>query len=321
MFEINDARLYGLPAKRQIPCGTEEKSPALLLGTFDGVHAGHRSLIEKSRELEKAGMYPLAVLFSQHPAKVLGRSVSLLNTQKEREELIRYCGARCEYIDFTPRLASMPAAEYARMLCERFKPGAIIVGRNHTFGRDAAGTPATLAALREEYGFRLYVMPGVNWQGETVSSTRIRDCIRQGDTDSAKAMLGYDYGFCGQVQKGRHIGTSLGFPTANIEFPKDKVSPPDGVYCVSVNIGGKRHGGIMNIGMRPTFDNGRDRTYECNIFSCSDGLYGRELEVRILKRLREEIRFDSPQALKEQIERDAAVAAAYFKTLDYTLIF
>ena len=123
------------------------------------------------------------------------------------------------------------------------------------------------------------------------------------------------------MQKGRHIGTSLGFPTANIEFPKDKVSPPDGVYCVSVNIGGKRHGGIVNIGMRPTFDNGRDRTYECNIFSCSDGLYGRELEVRILKRLRGEIRFDSPQALKEQIERDAAVAAAYFKTLDYTLIF
>ncbi len=101
------------------------------------------------------------------------------------------------------------------------------MGRNHTFGRDAAGTPATLAALREEYGFRLYVMPGVNW-GETVSSTRIRDCIRHGDTDSAKAMLGYDYGFCGQVQRGRHIGTSLGFPTANIEFPEDKVSPPDG---------------------------------------------------------------------------------------------
>ncbi len=121
MFEINDARLYGLPAKRQIPCGTEGKSPALLLGTFDGVHAGHRSLIEKSRELEKAGMYPLAVLFSAS-RKGAGAQRKPLNTQKEREELIRYCGARCEYIDFTPGLALMPAAEYARMLASALSP-------------------------------------------------------------------------------------------------------------------------------------------------------------------------------------------------------
>ncbi|MDD6205108.1 MAG: riboflavin biosynthesis protein RibF [Firmicutes bacterium] len=288
---------------------------ALILGTFDGVHLGHRSLFAKGKELAGLGMTPVAVLFSRHPAQVLGKKTELINTLAERENLLRAEGVGFAYIDFNPELAAMPADDYVAMLCRRFAPGAMIAGRNHTFGRNAAGTPKDLLRLAGVYGYKVFVQPSVMYNGEPVSSTRIRECIRQGDMDAANAMLGYRFGFEGCVGQGRHVGSQMGFPTANIAYPEEKVCPADGVYCVAAVINGKSYGGVMNIGFRPTFENGGGRTYECNIFNYSGDLYGKTVRIEFIKRLREEKRFASPEELKKQISDDIRITTAYFKTI------
>ncbi len=286
----------------------------LILGTFDGVHKGHRSLFEKGKQLSKNGGRVVAVLFTRHPSEVLGKNVELLNTPAEKERLISECGIKYDYIELDSKTISLGPYEYIEFLVKKFSPKAIIVGRNHTFGRGAAGNAKDLIKYSEHFGYKVFIQPAVICGDELVSSTRIRNCIKNGELDEATQMLGGYFSFGGKVVSGRSVGRTMGFPTANIEYPKNKVMPANGVYCVIIHINGVKYAGVMNVGIKPTFGDNLDKTVECFILGGYDSeLYGRFVSVDVVKRIRDEMRFDSVDDLRKQIMNDIAITISYFK--------
>lgn len=293
---------------------------ALILGTFDGVHSGHLALLNKGVALKREGFAPVVVLFTVHPGVILGKEVHILTTNQEREVLLRRYGVDYSYMDFTAELASKTPEEYLDLLCKRYSPAAMIVGRNHTFGAKGAGTPKTILHFATKYGYKFFMEASVLQAGEPVSSTRIRRYIMDGDIDTANSMLGYRYGFDGIVENGRKVGRSMGFPTANVSFPQEKVCPANGVYAVTVRVKGKRYGAVMNVGNRPTFENTGGKTYECYLLGYNGDLYGNSVRVEMLKRMRPEIAFASKDLLQQQITNDAFIALSYFKGLKENIL-
>lgn len=287
----------------------------LILGTFDGVHLGHRALFKKARSVSQNGKKPIALLFDRHPSEVLGRKVELLTTAKEKENLIRSCGVDVDYIIFDENIASMEPHDYIKLLCDKYKPMAFVIGRNHTFGKNAAGNVKDLIRYAEKYQYKVHIQPSVMSGNDVVSSTRIRKCILNYDVDDANNMLGGYYSFEGVVEHGRSVGTAMGIPTANVRYPHNKIELPNGVYCVVVNIEGKKYLSVMNVGNKPTFGADLEKTVECFILGGYDGdLYDRVLRVEVVKFIRNEICFNSPELLKKQIFDDVAITIAYAKT-------
>lgn len=287
----------------------------LILGSFDGVHLGHRALFEKAKAVTQSGKKPIALLFDKHPSEILGKRVDLLNTLDEKERLIRLCGIDREYINFDKSVASMEPQQYVDFLCRRFSPDAFVIGLNHTFGKNASGSAVDLIRYSHEYQYKVHIQPSVMYNDEAISSTRIRKCISERDIDNANVMLGGYYSFAGEVQHGRSVGTSMGVPTANIKYPPKKIELPNGVYCVIVHIDGNKYASVMNVGFKPTFGNGLDKTVECFILGGYNGdLYGRSLRVDVVKYIRDERRFETTEALKKQIFDDVAITVAYIKT-------
>jgi len=298
--------------KREI--GWDEIDPdpqsVLTVGTFDGVHRGHQAIIEylRTRSREKEGVSTL-VSFDPHPRSVVhGKDVPLLTTVRERADILEELGIdRLVVIPFSEEFAQLKPEKYVtEVLVQRIGLQEITVGYDHRFGRNRAGDVDLLRKLGPDYGFQVDVIPAQEVDHDVVSSRRIRTVLREeGDVGKAEELLGRPYQLEGVVARGEGRGRQIGYPTANLALQDArKLIPKRGVYATLVQLpDGSRHGGMMNIGRRPTFD-GMDVTVEVHLFDFDGDLYGERLSVQFLQRLRDEQKFDSPDALVMQLSED-----------------
>lgn len=293
-----------------LPNGTGPVSCAL--GNFDGVHLGHRALLESCAC--QAGLISVAVAFRNHPAQILfpGKRVQLLTTADERAEAMTETGIGilAEPV-FDEKTARMTPEDFISSLCSSMDVRCITVGYNYTFGANSSGNPETLRALSEQYSFELHILPPVEVNGVTVSSTRIRELLEAGKPDEAAVLLGRPYVLGGPCIRGKQLGRTLGFPTLNLDFPKEKAVPQTGVYAGWVRWNQGLLPAVANLGTNPTVENGSRNKLEVHALGEMPLTYGDRAEFLFGRRLRGECRFDSVEALKAQMEIDKAEAAEW----------
>lgn len=267
---------------------------ALTIGCFDGVHQGHRFLLQQLRALaEERGMQTLALTFRRHPAAVLGKPVPpQLCTLEEKERLLKEQVREVKILDFTEETARLTAKEFMQKLRDEYGVGLLLLGYDHRFGRPTPDDDYE----RDGHALGLEVRRAEPLPG--VSSSAIRQALLQGRIADANEMLGRPYTLCGTVVAGRQVGRSIGFPTANISSPL--LIPKTGVYTATTPYGPA----LVNIGHRPTLNNGSDISIEAHIKDFHGDLYGHPLSVSLLRRLRDEQAFPSLEALRRQIEND-----------------
>lgn len=306
-----------IAAERVEDIPADPRPAFVALGVFDGVHLGHQRLLRELAERSRsAGARSLAITFHPHPQAVLApeKAPPLLSTLEERRRLIAGLGVEVLLVlRFTRQTAAIEAEEFAaEWLVRRLRAAAVFVGYNFTFGRGGRGDAKLLARLGAELGFATEIMPPVRTGGRVVSSTNIRRDVQAGRVEAAAEALGRPYSLAGTVVPGEGRGRTLGFPTANLELPPGLCRPAAGVYAVCAETGaGALYAGVANIGWRPTFGGqpgGGREVLEVHLFDFAEEVYGRELRVNFLARLRDERRFPSPEALREQIARDMASA-------------
>ncbi|MBO8477631.1 MAG: riboflavin biosynthesis protein RibF [Bacteroidetes bacterium] len=286
-------------------------------GFFDGVHTGHRLVISQLvNAAEARGEESLVITFWPHPRNVLqleARTFRLLSSLEEKKRMLRELGVdRIEVIPFTREFGALTTREYLDFYVKRMFGGtAVVLGYDNRMGSDSM-TPHDVGAVARSLGLDV-IMTGMveGMPGTAVSSTRIRTLIASGDVKDASAMLGYDYSLYGVVVAGNRIGRTIGFPTANMQLYEPlKLIPGNGVYSVKVHTLGREWAGMCNIGNRPTVGAGNPRTVETNIFGFDEDIYGLDLRVTFLRKIRDEIRFDSIDALGEQLAKDRKVCLA-----------
>ena len=282
-------------------------------GFFDGVHLGHRLVIERLVSLARErGDESLVVTFWPHPRAVLqdgARELRLLNSLEEKKELLRSLGVdRVEVLDFTRSFAALTAEQYLReILRDRFGVTTLLMGYDNRLGSDRL-TADTLKPIAEGIGMELKELLPLSFRpseasGE-ISSTQIRTALENGDIVSAAEMLGYRYSLKGVVVAGNRLGRTIGFPTANMKLYEPlKLVPGRGVYAVEAEVLGKKYRGMTNIGLRPTVG-GSFTTIETHILDFDEDIYGLPLRITFLRRLRDEVHFPSLEALKDQLEKD-----------------
>ena len=279
-------------------------------GFFDGVHTGHRHVIRQLVEAAAVrGDESMVVTFWPHPRNVLqqeARSLRLLTTLAEKKQLLHGLGVdKIEVLRFTKDFSSMTTEEYLRMLIEDYGAKTVLLGYDNRMGCDAKGSDE-VAAVALSLGLeviRTDMIPSS--RGYAVSSTKIRQSLEEGDVEHASIMLGYEYSLEGVVVAGNRIGRTLGFPTANMHLYEPlKLVPGNGVYMVKVETVGRSLYGMCNIGYRPTVGNDRTRTIETNIFDFDEDIYGLDMKVTFMKKIRDEVRFSSLDGLRQQLERD-----------------
>ena len=288
-------------------------------GFFDGVHAGHRAVLQVLKDTAREeGEESAVITFWPHPRNVLQQDAStfrLLNTLEEKKQLILNFGIDHVYVvPFTRDFSQLSTVEFMKeYLVDRFHVDTLIIGYDHRLGRSSTASREELAALAASVGLRTRIVEEVHCGDRKVSSTQIRNAIAAGEVQEAAGMLGYRYSLLGVVVAGNKLGRTMGFPTANMELYEPlKIVPANGVYAVEVEVLGQRHGGICNIGTRPTVGSGNARTIETNIFDFNDDIYGLDLRINFIARLRDEHRFASLEELRAQLEADRRQASVYF---------
>ncbi len=279
-------------------------------GFFDGVHVGHRLVIQQLVEAAAVrGDESMVITFWPHPRNVLqkeARSLRLLTTLDEKRRMLHDLGVdHVEIIQFTKDFSMLTTEDYMNLLKEKFGAKAVLLGYDNRMGFDAKGADE-VARTAERLGLEVLRADMVSSdKGYAVSSTKIRERLEEGDVKSASSMLGYDYGLHGVVVSGNRIGRTIGFPTANMQLYEPlKLIPENGVYFVKVNTLGRDLYGMCNIGYRPTVGAGNGRTIETNIFGFDEDIYGLDLSLTFVERIREERCFDSIEDLKRQLEKD-----------------
>ena len=279
-------------------------------GFFDGVHLGHRLVIRQLVEAAAVrGDESMVVTFWPHPRNVLqkeARSLRLLTSLAEKKEMLLSLGVdKVEILPFTREFSSMTTEEYLRMLMDRFDIRTVLIGYDNRMGSDANGADE-VAYTAERLGLeivRTEMVPSEH--GYAVSSTKIRERLEAGDVQAASAMLGYDYSLHGVVVAGNRLGRTIGFPTANMQLYEPlKLVPGNGVYRVKVETLGRKFCGMCNVGCRPTVGSGNARTIETHIFDFDEDIYGLDMKIAFVEKIRDEVKFDSMNALKEQLEKD-----------------
>ena len=289
----------------------------LAIGVFDGVHRGHQAVIGTAvQNAAAAGGTAIVVTFDPHPAKILRpkESPRLLTATQHKIALIRNLGvSHLVVIQFDREFASTPPDEFVRQLSAAARPlREICVGQEWSFGKNRAGNLALLKKLGAELGFDVVGVKPVTSNGEIISSTAIRKAVEAGDFASATRMLGRNYTILGTVEEGKHLGRSLGFPTANLSAHSEQF-PPDGVYAAEGILQGKTVRGVVNLGVRPTVaDATPQRVLEFHLFDFDGDLYGEDVELKFLCYLRPEKKFKDLSGLREQIERDVTAARETF---------
>lgn len=290
------------------------KNAVVTSGTFDGVHLGHQKILNRIREIASAiHGETVLITFWPHPRLVLypnEHNLRLLSTFEEKTKLLRQFGiGHLITIPFTKEFSQMTSEEFIRkVLVEKLHTKKLVIGYDHRFGKNREGSFEYLKANSFEFGFELEEISRQDVDEIGVSSTKIRHALESGDVNTAASYLGRPYELNGLVIKGQQIGRSIGFPTANIHIPNDyKLIPKDGVYAVEVFVEGTIYKAMLNIGNRPTVD-GTKKTVEANLFDFQGDLYNKQLTVYFHEFLRDERKFESLDALKNQLIQDQKTA-------------
>ncbi|HYV65175.1 MAG TPA: bifunctional riboflavin kinase/FAD synthetase [Myxococcales bacterium] len=284
----------------------------LTLGNFDGVHLGHQAILRSAVERARTeGGQAVVLTFEPHPLAVVApeRAPAVIQPLHDRLAMLRQLGVDVTVLQrFTRRFAALdPEAFVREFLLRHLALRHVVVGDNVNFGRDRAGSAETLRQLGARLGFGVEVVGPVTVGAEQVSSTVLRAVLERGAVGEARRLLGRAYSLRGRVVVGDRRGRTLGFPTANLHLRRKLLLPADGVYAVTAESEGRRHAGVMNIGVRPTFA-GRRRTVEVHLLDFTGDLYRRWLVVRVIERLRGEAAFAGPEALRAAIAADVARA-------------
>lgn len=286
----------------------------LAIGVFDGVHLGHQAVLKRAlTDAAKSCGKAVAITFNPHPAKILRPEAAprLLTSTPHKLRLIKGLGyEHALVITFDAAMAATSATDFLHSLhtsCRKL--AGIVVGCGWAFGKNREGTVDLIRQYGLQNGFEAVEIPAVQWEGENVSSTRIRKAVELGDFETARQCLGRPYAILGTVIKGRQLGRTLGFPTANLRAHNEQF-PPDGVYAISTTIHGSPYRGVANIGVRPTTESHGERALEVHLLNFNADLYNQEIEISFLSHLRNEIKFPSLADLKTQIARDIKTAGS-----------
>ncbi len=285
-----------------------EGGAAVTIGVFDGVHLGHRSLVTRLKDLAgRRGLSSVVLTFRNHPASVLraGFEPRYLTVPEERVRLLRETGVDLVVqATFDAALSRLSARTFAALLQDTLGTRMLVAGPDFAMGRNREGSVAFLGETGQEMGFEVEVVePLLGPQGEAVRSTAVRAAVSSGEMDRAAEMLGRSYTITGTVVHGHGRGGPLGFPTANLQMPEEILAPRDGIYACWVEIDGSRYMAAASIGERPTFP-GAGRSVEAFVMDFDGDLYGRELRLELVRRLRDEEKFDSIEQLRLQVDRD-----------------
>jgi len=300
---------------------SRDLNTVLTVGTFDGVHEGHKVLIKAvvDRAVELSAR-SVIVTFDPHPRDIINPGsdgIKLLSTLPERCELLADLGIdEMIVIPFDRDFSLLTSEEFIRdVIYKKIGVKEFIIGYDHQFGKDREGTIETVRTLGEELGFQANVISRQEVENQTVSSTSIRKALQvEGNAEKAAKFLGRYYILHGTVVHGEKRGGKIGFPTANVHVDQaKKIIPREGVYAVWIRVDGEYHPAMMNIGKRPTFD-GEDLTVEVHIFDFDEDIYGKEVHTQFVKRLRDEKKFSGADELKKQLEKDKADAEKILKS-------
>lgn len=295
------------------------RNAVITIGTFDGVHQGHRLIIEKLKTEAKAvNGESVIITFHPHPKKVVSSTilgVRLINTPDEKIELLEQLEIdHLVVVPFTDAFANQPAEDYVKnFLIDKFHPHAIIIGYDHRFGKERKGDYLLLEKLADAYKYKIIEIPKHVLDEISISSTKIRESLLEGKIEVADKLLGYEFFFSGVVVHGNKLGRKLGYPTANLKVQdEEKITPGNGIYAVYALPEGykERCKGMMSIGFRPTVD-GKKRVIEVNIFDFDKEIYDETLKVYVKKYLREELKFNSLDELVTQIGLDKIESLKY----------
>jgi len=293
--------------------------PVLALGNFDGLHRGHLKIVERVRRgAAEHGGTPMAMTFDPHPPRVVrpDKAPPLLMTLPQRLDALERAGMRAvAVVRFTRELSQWEPETFVRtVLVDWLRVSEVWVGANFLFGHDRSGNFSLLRTLGQRYGFRADKIDPVRYKEFVVSSTRIRRLVAEGRVDEAGALLGHAYALAGTIVEGRRRGRELGFPTANLRTDNELI-PPNGVYATTLTVDGIVHAAITNIGVNPTFGDNGATTIETHVLHYNRELYGQQVQLGFVQRLRDERRFDDVDALRAQIEADCRRAERLFTRL------
>jgi riboflavin kinase/FMN adenylyltransferase len=294
-------------------------APVLALGNFDGLHRGHRKIVERVRRVaSERGGTALVMTFHPHPPRIVrpDKAPPLLMTEAQKLEALAQAGVQgAAIVRFTPELSRWDPETFVRaVLVEWLHVSEVWVGANFLFGRDRAGNFSMLRSLGARYGFKAEKIDPVRYKDFVVSSTRIRRLIGEGRVDEAGALLGHQYYIDGIVTAGDRRGRMLGFPTANL-CTENELLPPHGVYATTARVGAVVYPSVTNVGTRPTVDSSGRTTIEAHVFNFDRDIYGATVRLGFVQRLRDERAFDSLDALKAQIAEDSHAARVLFGRL------
>ncbi len=282
----------------------------LTVGVFDGVHRGHQEIIHRLVDQAHAADSPAVVLtFHPHPASILtGREIKCLTTPDERAAYFSSLGVDVVITEpFTRELSQVPAREFMLRLKERLGLNRLLIGYDFALGKGREGNAARLAEIGRELGYGLEVVPGVSDESGVISSTSIRKLVTSGEVAAAAELLGRPYRLSGRVIHNDHRGRKIAFPTANLDYPLEKVLPANGIYACRAWLGGQQYAAAINVGVRPTVsDTQTVPNVEAYLLDFSHDIYGEILDLDFVVRLRDEEKFPSLEALVEQMHRDVA---------------
>ncbi|GFZ88907.1 riboflavin biosynthesis protein [Aquaticitalea lipolytica] len=286
------------------------------IGTFDGVHIGHQKIIKRLVDIaHKKHLNSVVLTFFPHPRMVLqnNNDIKLLNTIEERETILSDLGL--DYLvvkTFTKKFANLSAEEFVKnILVDKLNAKHIIIGYDHRFGKGRSANIDDLKSFGKQYDFEVEEISVQDIEDVSVSSTKIRIALNDGDILTANTYLGYSFYITGKVVKGKGLGRKIGFPTANLEIAEDyKLIPKNGVYVIKTSIENKLVYGMMNIGMNPTV-NGTKKTIEAHFFNFNNDIYNQTLKIEFVARLRDEQKFESVELLKKQLKLDEKNAKVF----------
>ncbi len=318
MFDFKIKFIFSYFCTLKVYYSLEDFNPlhktVLTIGTFDGVHVGHLKIIQKLVDTAThKNCESVLLTFFPHPRMVIypdDHGIKLLNTLDEKIKLLTEAGLQHLIIlPFTKEFAKLGALDYIKeIIVDKIQAQLLVIGYDHRFGKNREGNIKTLEAHADEFGFELFEISPADIDEITISSTKIRNYLLDGEVEQAKRLLGKEYTMTGKVKEGRKLGREIGFPTANIEeIPLYKLVPKDGVYAVKVSVNNTMYKGMMNIGNRPTVD-GVKHANEVHIFDFNKDIYNQDITVSFVARIRDEQKFSNIEALKTQLVSDKVKA-------------
>jgi riboflavin kinase/FMN adenylyltransferase len=286
------------------------KSAVVTVGSFDGLHRGHLKILETVKKVAvETNAESFVVTFDPHPRSVLAQNseVNILTSLEEKKWIIEETGIEnLMVIHFTREFSQLTSEEFIKkFIVDKLNASHMVIGHDHKFGRDRLGDENKLREIGSKFGFGVTAVSAETLDDDTISSTKVRNFLFDGQLDKANLFLGRFYSICGIVVKGAQRGRTLGFPTANVQVDDAKKSiPKNGVYVVRCVLGSQSYYGVMNIGYRPTFENKHELVPEAYILDFNRDIYGEKIKVEFVKRLRDEKKFESKDSLIHQIEID-----------------